>query len=174
MKPLKMSIGLMAMSLVLFSFSNCGNAKINDSPSTLVENPPFTLGEVFYQDWVAGTIEGGSGTHVHITFASFAEDVVVKDIYFRNKMVKAQNSPQYRKQYVGYFMNEAAKDMIMDSGPTKEAQNTPPEKSPFALNESDAVVSYLHNGGVKYYKISNMDRKPMLAYPQSNPNNKNK
>jgi hypothetical protein len=173
MKQFKMSLGLIGISIILFSFSGCGNAKLSDTQSTFVENPPFTLGDVFYQDWVAGIKDGGSGTHVHITFASYTEDVVVKDIYFRDKLVKAQNSPQYRNQYIGYFMNNQNQDMIMNADAIKEAQNTPPKKSPFTLNDSDAVVSYVHKGSVQYYKISNMKQKPMLAYPQSNPNDEN-
>ncbi|MBZ0327799.1 MAG: hypothetical protein K8F54_09365 [Altibacter sp.] len=173
MKQLKLSMGLIGMSLILFSFSNCGNAKMNNSQPTLVENPPFILGEVFYQDWVAGVKEGGSGTHVHITFTDLEAGVVVKDIYFRNKIIKAQNTPQHRNQYVASFMNETVTDIIMDADATKEAQNTPPVKSPFMLNDSDAVVSYVYHGKINYYKISNMERKPMLAYPQSNPNDKN-
>ena len=173
MKQFKTSIGLMTMSLMLFSFSNCGNAKMSDSQPPLVENPPFVLGEVFYQDWVAGTKEGGSGTRVHITVASFTENVQVSDIYFKDKKAKAQNSPHYPRQYVGNFMNATNRDVIMDSNPTLEAQNTPPAKSPFALNENDAVLSYVQNGTLKYYKISNMKQKPILAYPQSNPNDDN-
>ncbi|PKA82889.1 hypothetical protein ATE92_1029 [Ulvibacter sp. MAR_2010_11] len=173
MNQLKTILGLLGVSILLFSFFNCGNTKMTESGYALTENPPFTLGEVYFQEWIAGTPQGGSGTNVHITFENFTEDIVVQDIYFNKKVIKAQNSPQYRKQYVGYFKNEMAQDLVMDSNPVKEAQNTPPKTFPFALKVDEAVVSYLHKGKTAYYKISNMERKPLLAYPASNPNKEN-
>lgn len=155
-------------ALFLFSSVSCAGGK--DNGYVFVQNAPFTLGPVFYQDWVAGVKEGGSGTHVHITIDSYEEDVVLMHIYFRNKKVKAQNSPQYIDQYIGYFKNEPRPDVIMDSDPVQESQNTPPEKFPFQLEDDEAVLSFLHKEVVKYVKISNMEQKPMLAYPSTNPN----
>ncbi len=90
------------------------------------------------------------------------------DIYFGNKKTKAKNSPQNIDQYVGYFKNETRPDMIMDSDPVQESQNVPPEVIPFQLEENEAVLSYLYEGEVKYLRITNMERKPMLAYPTTN------
>ena len=153
------------VSVILFACYSCAGGK--DTGYSFEQEPPFTLGAVYYQDWVAGVREGGSGTHVHITIDSYAEDVVILDIFFSNKKEKAQNSPQYIDQYVGYFKNEARPDIVMDGDPVKEAQNTPPEAFPFQLKNNEAVLSYLHKDEVKYVKISNMERKPMLAYPSA-------
>ena len=158
---------------VLTMAASCAGGKADNSDFPIIQNPPFIFGDVYYQDWVAGVKEGGSGTNVHITFSSFVEDVVIMDLYFRNKVVKAQNSPQNRNQYVGYFKNDAIPDLIMDIDPVKEAQNTPVMPFPFNLKDDEAVVSYLHKGEVKYAKVSNMRRKEMLAYPSTRPKGDN-
>ena len=163
---LKTMVKLIFLSLIVFSAANCAGGK--DTGYSFDQDPPFTLGAVFYQDWVAGVREGGSGTNVYINIESYMEDVVIMDVYFRNKKEKAQNSPQYFDQYTGYFKNESRPDVIMDSDPVKESQNTPPEPFPFRLKDDEAVLSYLHKDEVKYLKISNMERKPMLAYPSTN------
>lgn len=151
----------------------CAGGKSNNSNYIIEQHPPFTFGDVFYQDWVAGIKEGGSGTNLHVSFASFTEDVVILDIFFRNKIVKAQRSPQYRNSYVGYFKNEMQPDVIMDIDPAKEAQNTPPIVFPFDLNHDEAVLSYLHGDQIKYVKITEIRREEMLAYPSTKPKGEN-
>jgi len=157
---------LSSIALILFGLSACAGGK--DAGFSFEQDPPFTLGDVFYQDWVAGVQGGGSGTHVHINIDAYADDVVILDIYFRNKKEKAQNSPQYIDQYVGYFTNKARPDVIMDVNPVKEAQNEPPEPFPFELDDNEAVMSYLYKEEIKYLRISDMERKPMIAYPSTN------
>jgi len=171
MHSFKNIMALCTVSMVLFSFSNCGSSQATSYK--LTQNPPFTIANVFYQDWVAGVQDGGSGTDVHITFNNISEDVKIDKIYFRNKIKKAKKAAQAQNQYIGYFNNTTNRDIVMDSDPKKEAQNTPPEVFPFTLTENEAVVSYTQNGTTKYYKISSIRQKEALAYPQSKPQEDN-
>ena len=166
MKPIKVITSIFSLSVVLFSLSSCAGGK--ETGYNFDQEPPFTLGVVYYQDWVAGVREGGSGTNVYITIDRYADDVVIMDIYFRNKKLKAQNSPQNRDQYVGYFKNQSRPDIIMDIDPVKESQNIPPEPFPFQLEEDEVVLSYLHKDEVKFLKISKIEQRPMIAYPGVN------
>jgi len=166
MNPIKVISNIFLLSVILFSLSSCAGGK--ETGFSFDQEPPFTLGDVFYQDWVAGVRKGGSGTNIYITIDSYADDVVIMDIYFRNKKLKAQNSPQNRDQYIGYHKNQPKPNIIMDIDPVKESQNIPPESFPFQLEEDEAVLSYLHNEEVKFLKISKMEQKPMIAYPGVN------
>ena len=166
MRPFRNIIALCTVSLVLFSFSNCGSNQA--SSYKLTQDPPFTIADVFYQDWVAGVQDGGSGTNVHITFKDFTKDVRIDSIYFRNKTAKAKNTPQAKEHYIGYFKDKTNRDIVMDSDPKKEATNTPPEPFPFKLADNEAVVSYVQKGNTAYFKITDIRKKEMLAYPQSN------
>lgn len=156
------------MTLVLFSLCSCAGGK--DTAMSFEQEPPFTLGAAYYQDWVAGVQEGGSGTNVHITIEDIMEDVEILHIYFGNKKEKAQNTGQNIDQYIGYFKNKTRPDVIMDGDALKEAQNTAPEATPFKLGDGDAVLSYRHDSELKYVMLSQMERKPMIAYPGVNKN----
>jgi hypothetical protein len=166
MKPIKVISNIFSLSVILFGLSSCAGGK--ETGFSFDQEPPFTLGDVYYQDWVAGVRKGGSGTNIYITIDSYVDEVVIMDIYFRNKKLKAQNSYQNRDQYVGYLKNQPGPDIIMDIDPVKESQNIPPESFPFQLEEDEAVLSYLHNEEVKFLKISKMEQKPMIAYPGVN------
>ncbi len=159
-------------SFFMLNFAACGGAKPDDTYK-IEENPPFVLGDVFYQDWVAGVKDGGSGTNVHLTFQSFTDDVVIQEVFFRRKITKAQIAPEKRNKYIGYFRNDDRVDVVMNSDPIKEAQNKPPRKFPFELLENEVVVSYLQNDLVKFAKISNLRREEMLAYPSTKPKDDN-
>ena len=76
-------------------------------------------------------------------------------------------------QYGANFLNETNREIIMSSDSTLEATNVIPQVSPFNLSEKEAVISYILKGEFYYYKISNLEEKPILAYPGSNPNDNN-
>lgn len=171
MTAFKNSFFSISLSLVLFSFSNCGGTQ-KASETELEQNPPFTVAEASFQKWVAGTQEGGSGVDVFINISNVSEGVVLQDLFFRNKKSQLNTSPTVRSQYIAHFKNSSS-DPIMDIDPTKEAKNTPPEKTPFTLNQNEAVISYDYNGTTAYFKIEQLEEKEMLAYPGGNPNDEN-
>ncbi|MCW8981839.1 hypothetical protein [Altibacter sp.] len=150
---------------------SCKSTKKEASAYVLTQDPPFSILEAYSQPWTAGIPEGGSGIQLHITFETFTEDVVIQTFFFRNKKTNAQLSPQNRNKYVGYFTTMVRGDVIMDSDPLEEAKNSPPKAFPFDLKDDEAVIGYLRQGEVKYTLISEIEQKPMLAYPQSNTKN---
>lgn len=137
---------------------------------SLEQNPPFTISEAYYQKWVAGVEEGGSGTNIHITFTEKDEDVVIQNIYFRNQVLEAKGNINQPNQFVAYYVNDTERDVIMDSDPMKEAQNTPTKLFPFELKANEAVVEYWFDGKKNYFKVSNIFQKDLIPYPQANPN----
>ncbi|MEM7185869.1 MAG: hypothetical protein AAF466_04350 [Bacteroidota bacterium] len=154
---------LTSVALVLFGLTGCAGGK--DAGYTFEQQPPFSLGKVYFQDWVAGVQGGGSGTNVYIHISSYTDAVEFKDIYFGNKKTKAQIAPQDVDLLVGNFTNKLRPDVIMDGEPVKEAQNTVPEVTPFQLESNEAILSYLYEDEVKYLLIQNLEKKPLLAYP---------
>ncbi len=169
MKNLKLLIILLVVPLFLFSFSNCGGTQEVQEKKSLTQNPPFKIAEAYYQNWVAGVKDGGSGTNVHITFNEMNSDVIIQNIYFRNQILEAKGNINEPSKYVGYLKNDAQRDVIMDADPMKEAQNTPTKTFPFELENNQVVVEYWFGGKKNYYKISNLSQKEMIPYPQANP-----
>jgi hypothetical protein len=171
MKKIKYLFSLIGISFILFSFSNCGSSKSMDTKYQLSENPPFVISDIYSQKWVAGTIEGGSGTHVQITFENINDGVEINDIYFRENITKAKLSSTKNK-YLGTFSQTLKEGDILPSDCVQEAKINPPKKVPFQLANNDIVISYMNNTNLEYFKIENIEEKPMLSYPQGNPNNK--
>lgn len=167
---IKPFIALFAVCFVLLSFSNCGSTQNTSNDKPLVKNPPFKISEAYYQNWIAGVEEGGTGTNVHIVIDGLKSGVTIQDIYFRNHTLKAKNTAANPTSYVGYLRNTAQRDVVMDSNPLNEAQNTFSKSFPFSLQKNEAVISYKENDAVKYYKISNLSEKDVIPYPQANPN----
>lgn len=170
MKNLKTIVALLTVPLLLLSFSNCGGAQEVKDNKTFVQNPPFKIVEAYYQNWVAGIKDGGSGTNIHITFSEINSDVVIQNIYFRNHILEAKGNINEPKHFVGYLKNETQRDIVMDADPMKEAQNTLSKAFPFQLEENQAVVEYWFGGKKNYFKIENLSQKEMIPYPQTNPN----
>lgn len=173
MTHFKRFLGLLSISLLLFSFSNCGGSKNGVSDFELTLSPPFTFGEVYFQDWVAGVKDGGSGTNVSIAFENMDDGVRIKNIYFHNKIEKAQPSSKNPNVFMGYFNTIKKEDVIMDVNATAEAQNILSVAFPFKLLDNEAVISYIHKGEIRYFKLMDIKEKPLLAYPQSSPMKEN-
>lgn len=160
---------IITLPILLFSLSSCGGMQ-NANKKELVQNPPFKVIEAFFQNWVAGVEEGGSGTNIHLTFSEMDADVVIQNIYFRNTILEARGNINETNKYVGYLKNDAQRNIIMDSDSMKEAKNTPTNNFQFQLKDNEAVVEYWFGGKKNYFKIANLSEKAMIPYPQANPN----
>lgn len=160
--------------LCLLIFCSCQSSKTETTIYRLEVNPHFTIKAASYQKWVAGTEAGGSGTDVYLELALLSKEIQIRDIFFSQQIVKAQRRLEPSEYYVGNFRNEVIKrEYIMDEDPIKEAQNTPPQAFPFQLKDNECVLSYSLNGTLKYFKIENMEEKPMIAYPGTNRQDEN-
>ncbi|MEM0517571.1 MULTISPECIES: hypothetical protein [Aequorivita] len=161
---------IITLPFLFLSFTNCGGTKDTNMKISLEQNPPFKITEAYYQNWVAGIKEGGSGTNVHITFGEMEPAVIVKNIYFRNHILTAKSTEMSPNKFVGYLQNSAQRDIIMDENPVKETQNTISKSFPFQLEHNQAMVEYQYKEKRNYYKITNLSQRDMIPYPQANPN----
>ena len=164
-------MGVLGLSFLVLGLSNCNVSKTSHSVYSLNQNPPFTILESYYQDWIAGVQGGGSGTILYISFSDLNNEVKIEDFFFRNEKVIAKKNQNDSLLFLGYLKNEKNSDIIMDSDIIKETQNTPPEKIPFQLEENEAVISYTYNDTLQYYKFTNITKKEVIAYPVVKPGN---
>lgn len=161
---------ILTLPIILFSLVNCAGTQSTNNMKDFVQNPPFKISEAYYQNWVAGVEEGGSGTNVHINFSEMDPDVVIQNIYVKDHILEAKGNVNEPMKFVGYLRDEGKADVIMDSDPTKEAQNTPEKSFPFQLDANQAVIEYWFGGEKNFYKISSLSKKDIIPYPQANPN----
>lgn len=168
MNTIKRTFRILAVVLSLGSLIGCNSSKA----ITFVEDPPFSIGDSYYQEWVAGVKDAGSGTNVHLSFSDIEKNITIQDVYFRRQKLKAQNFPLFRDQYVGYGKNFRSHikegeevDITVDGETERRVSKVEDEIFPFALGEEEAVVSYLEYGVTRYYKVY-LSERPTLAYPK--------
>lgn len=161
MKLFKRALFLTFMLFVLATFSQCGVSK------KLETKAPLTIGDVYYQHWVAGVQGGGSGIKIFIPVISNPNKVILDSVYFQGKQAKLE----YRNNdvFIGRFQSEINKkeDIIMSSDPYAEYGNKVPEipkKPRFQLLEDECVVSYKVENEVKYFKIEKINKKDVLEF----------
>ena len=169
MIDIKHFLTFFGMTFLLVSFSNCGSSQQSNTIS-FEENPPFTISEIFAQDWVAGIKEGGSGTNVHVTFDNLNENLKIENIYFAKKILLVRQTGNNSMVFVGSYKTVSERDIIMDSDPIKEAKNTPIPSFPFELGSNEAVIKYSEDGTAKFFKVSDVVIKTKIAYPAVNRN----
>lgn len=145
--------------LTLLSAQNCANK--------IQEKFPIGISKVYHQRWVAGVRGGGSGTGFYITFEKeLPNDIQLNQLYFRNGIAQHNkiSETEFMFSFVGNanFENELQSDV-----PSKQKDIEPP----FKIEENEAILEYTQKGKKKYYKITNIEEKEMLAYPSARPQN---
>jgi len=166
---MKNLLKIFGLSILVMGISSCAGGK----DYSLEQNPPFEIESAYFQKWMAGVRGGGSGTKVFITLSETDSEISFVEIHYRNTFLTATKHHQKLNTFYADFLNEGSQDVIMDGETVKESQNIPPPKSPFNLDDNEAVIGYKMNGEMKYYKISNLEEKPIIAYPSTNPNGRN-
>ncbi len=136
----------------------------------LQENLPFVVGEISYQKWFGGTPDSGKGFHVNIIFSQISEGIIIQNIYFMGMEDVLRQNPQNSKEYSATLAEKPKRDIILDSNPIKEMNNKKPtiaSEIPYVLKANEAVIQYLINDKVSYYKIENMKELESVYYPSS-------
>lgn len=165
MNTIKCSIRILAVAVSIGSLVGCSSSK----SIPFVEDPPFSIGDSYYQEWVVGLEDAGAGTNIHLSFSDIEKNITIQDVYFRRQKFKAQNFPLFRDQYVGYgkkfrsyIKDGEAVELVVDGDGETDVKD---EIFPFALGDEEAVISYIENGVTRYYKVYLQERST-TAYPK--------
>ncbi|MBC6997511.1 hypothetical protein [Cytophaga sp. FL35] len=116
---------------------------------------PFDLGEPFAQEWkTADESEQGFELIIPITSLELKE-AELKNLYFQGKMAP-----------VVITLTELGNVAIAEFGQksTKTGPLNPSEPFPFELLDTQAVISYVSNDKVKYYKVNGVSQKIPITY----------
>lgn len=140
----------------------------NEKEMKLEAQGDITVGQVYFQKWVAGREEGGSGINIFFPDLINKNNFTIDSVYFRNMVGKIMNGK------ASYFASLSAsnKDIIMSNEPNAEYGNTMPNNSeafPFQLKDNECVISYIDGNEIKYYKIENIVEKETQYMPSAPP-----
>lgn len=162
MKTIKQILGLLILTLIMASFSQCSSAQ------KLQKKAPTTFAKVYFDQWVSGMAQGPSGTNIFIEVRN--NEVELDSVYFRGKVAKLDKDNTNNLLYIGRFMSKSTEkmDVIMHKDASEEYGNKAPElpvKIPFELSPFECVVSYKVKGKTKYFKLTDIVKKESLDVP---------
>lgn len=150
---------LLLIGVTLLAFTNCANQ--------MQTSFPVGITEIYYQYWVAGVQGGGSGTNVFLQLEKeLPKSCTIQQLYFQQGLAKpvAQSATQFQFSFSRNSNWNRGNDI-----PSDVSDKT--IKTPFPIEDNQAILEYTYNGKTKFYKITNLVEKEMLAYPSARPQN---
>jgi len=127
--------------------------------------------DVYYEEWVAGVKDGGSGIDLYINKSVVGNKKLIT-AYFKGKSVEFSPKTKGSNVYIARFKGKVnqVNDINMEAVAINEYGNKAPVKKdsiPFELSVNDALISYLENNNLKYLILTNIPKKESLAYPSA-------
>lgn len=137
---------------------------------------PFTLDEVYYQNWTAGLKDGGSGFDFYLKLKEdLPKNVRLDSVYFKNEVAKLERKSQSGLTYIGRFLKkeDLRQDIVMSKDPITEYGNKLPlqlkSQLSIKMNENKCIISYQERNRIKYFKITNVLKKDDVYFPSTKP-----
>jgi len=153
--------------LLLVAFSCCSSRK------EISTQLPYEVESIYFQKWIGGQEQTGSGINFYITFKNpLPQNTKLEKLYFQNK--EGVFEPESDLNYVGrIFSKPQNQDLIMDGDSQKEYSNQAPEitKPKFELQSNEAVLEFRTSNKIDYFKVVGIKEKELLAYPSTRPRN---
>ena len=151
---MKILLKILPVSFILFSFSNCASGrKIEKEPPVEVKQAYFTSSRA--------EVRGADSQIALFIPVEDKKKVALDSVYFRGRKEVLKNDPENPGLYVAYFKIPSKEglpeDFVMHSDPKKEYGNKPPvvlKDFPFDLKADEAMVRYMVDGKVKYFRIN--------------------
>ncbi len=157
MKRIKTAFSAIVFAIALSSTFQCAGQKAT-TIRTFELQTPFKAKPVVYQEWYAGIKVGGTGINVFIPVTEVKDGVTFNEVYFRNMK--------------GELVENEGKLTAILKNPSpyytfKKAEK--PKDYPFDLKDNECVVSYTHNGKIKYHKIIRLNEVAGTYYEDGPP-----
>ena len=135
--------------LVLSIFASCGSNK------DLQERAPAQFADVYYT-------YTSEGIQLNIPVSVIQEERVdLQAVYFHGMKSPLVKSEENSNTYIANF-RVGAQDMVMDVDSKKEYGNKMPqmpEKSPFKIDQDEAILVFGQNEKTKFYKLTGIVKK---------------
>jgi len=132
------------------------------SVKKLETTAPFSLGETYAQKWTIEDEPEKKGYEVIISVLSLEnEEAVLKNLYHNGKMT----SLEIKLTEMGNVaVAEFGSDEIETNTSSLDSTEIEVEPFPFELTGTQAVISYVNNEKVKYYRIEGIRRNLPVSY----------
>ena len=144
MKVIKIAILLLAVT-----FLQCAT-----HPKLQVD-VPFEIGQVYYQ-------EDQLGVNLYIPIKSNPNNIKLDSVHFKGQQTKleSKNDTLFIANFNSIFSQK--RNIIMSNEPYAEYGNQVPKlpaRSPLKLKDTECVITYKKDATLKYFKISNINKR---------------
>ncbi len=154
-------------SCIIFVFISCSSQK------EISTQLPYEIESVYFQKWIGGQEQTGSGVNFHLTFKDpLPQNTTLEKLYFQNKEGVFERESDVN--YVGRIYSKPQnQDLILDGDSQNEYGNKAPEitQPKFELQPNEAILEFRMGTEVRYYKIVDLKEKELIAYPSTRPRN---
>lgn len=144
------SLSFLISSLFILSlFTSCGSNK------DLQERAPAQFQQVYYTS-------GEDGMELHIPVVAIQDNFIeLENVYFRGMKSPLVQDDEQTNLYVANFATGGG-DRVMHEDPEEEYGNKAPqkpEKSPFKIDDDQAILEFSQNNQTRYYKITGIEER---------------
>ena len=122
--------------------------------------PPFEVAVAYSQPWAAGTQLGGRGTILTILLAQPEPGIELVMVYFNERWQDLTTTLGQPERYKAAYTETEIYTTAIEV----------PNMEQFSLSPSQAMVYYLKNKRPNLALVSDIELRPLLAYPSNNPN----
>ncbi len=155
MKLLIKAFSCSVFTIILFSACQFSHAQ---SSVSLQAQSSIKFDAVYFQEWYAGIKVGGTGFNIFFPNVNTGNEIVMKDVYFRNLKAKLH---KVKDNYVATLENPSKHYTF------KKAEK--PADYPFDLGDSECVISYIEAGELKHLKVKVSDERAGTYYVNGPP-----
>lgn len=145
------------LTLITFTIVSCSSSK------EVIKNFSENIESVYFQKWVSGIEEGGSGIKFYLNF----KEPLSKEFKLRKVSFQSHPSIFEKISETDYIakIDISKRDYILGLNPVDEYGNQEPDRKD---NYNDAFIFYEVNNKKYMIRILNVKEKPMIAYPSMN------
>lgn len=144
-------------------FNSCSSQKE-------VKKTPFKTEEVYYQGWIGGQEQTGSGINFYLKFKEpISANFLLKKVYFRGK--EANFEKRGDALFIAYFYQRPNNPDLIPSENEEPKEVKPLPDFAKNLKPNEAIVEFEQDNKTQVYKIENIKEKELIAYPSARPRN---
>ncbi len=162
----RLFVFLLSIIIIGIAFS-CKSTQLK-----FVKKLPFIISESYIQEWIGGQ-PGISGTRIVLNVNHLPKSLTPDSIYYQNRKtpidVKKSREGIY---WIGFFNKKSEiRNIQFSNQPEEEYNNKVPlvKKNPFKLKEGEVVLVYSDAKGKHYYRIKNIEKRPVQSFPSPPP-----
>lgn len=150
MKP---SLKTTLLVLTIVSIFSCKPSKY-----AFQKEAPLQLTRAYFNNWTSGISIGSTGLNIYFANLIPEKNITIDSVYFRKMKGKLKEGKGLYTSRLIKRLTNAEDNALTTNG-----------FFPFKLGNRECAISYIENGVIKYYKVTYVEEKEGVYYPDGPP-----